>query len=383
MNGSPEQQSLVAARSVPLTERDATLCLHLVSGVGPRVFESLIARFGSAKQVLEAAPSELREVSGVTQMLAREISEAQTGLDIGPQLKICADHGIEILDQTHDQYPMALKEIYDPPTVLFSHGMLVPADSIAISIVGSRHATHYGLTVAERLSAELSLVGFTIVSGLARGIDAAAHRGALKAGGRTIAVLGGGLLNLYPPEHGPLAAEVRNQGAILSEALPLQAPKSGSFPRRNRIISGLSLGVIVIEAGERSGALISARMALEQGREVFAVPGRIDSRMSRGCHRLLRDGAKLVECVDDVLEELGPLAIPTQLHADETIRHPAELKLSDQEKLVLNAIASEPTSFDVIVVQTGLPPARVLSTISVLEIRRLVRRLSGTTLVRV
>ncbi len=383
MNGSPEEQSLIAARSVPLTERDATLCLHLVSGVGPRVFESLIARFGSAKQVLDAAPSELREVSGVTQKLAREISEAQTSLDIGPQLKICADHGIEILDQTHDQYPMALKEIYDPPTVLFSQGMLVPADSIAISIVGSRHATHYGLTVAERLSAELSLVGFTIVSGLARGIDAAAHRGALKAGGRTIAVLGGGLLNLYPPEHGPLAAEVRNQGAILSEALPLQAPKSGSFPRRNRIISGLSLGVIVIEAGERSGALISARMALEQGREVFAVPGRIDSRMSRGCHRLIRDGAKLVECVDDVLEELGPLAIPTQLHADETIRHPAELKLSDQEKLVLNAIASEPTSFDLIVVQTGLPPARVLSTISVLEIRRLVKRLSGTTLVRV
>ncbi len=239
------------------------------------------------------------------------------------------------------------------------------------------------MKVAENLAQGLANAGLTIVSGLARGIDAAAHRGALKSDGRTIAVLGSGLLNMYPPEHQGLADEVRQRGVLLSESLPMNAPKAGCFPRRNRIVSGLSLGVIVVEASERSGALISARLAMEQGREVFAVPGRIDSRMSRGCHRLIRDGAKLVESVDDVLEELGPLSVPTIVDADNTIRHPAELKLSDQEKLVLNSISHEATNFDQIVVQTGLPPARVLSTISVLEIRRLVRRLSGTSLVRI
>ena len=188
---------------------------------------------------------------------------------------------------------------------------------------------------------------------------------------------------MYPPEHADLAREITRQGAILTEALPMAAPKSGSFPRRNRIISGLSLGVIVVEAGDRSGALISARLAMEQGREVFAVPGRVDSRMSRGCHRLIRDGAKLVESVDDVLEELGPLANPTQVDPEVTIRHPAELKLSEQETRVLNAILPEPTEFDQIIVATGLPASRVLSTISVLEIRRLVRRVSGTSLVRI
>ena len=162
----------------------------------------------------------------------------------------------------------------------------------------------------------------------------------------------------------------------------MNAPKSGSFPQRNRIVTGLSLGLIVVEAGDRSGALISARLAMEQGREVFAVPGRIDSRMSRGCHRLIRDGAKLVECVDDVLDELGPLATPARVDSATTIHHPAELKLTEQESLVLNAITNEPTEFDVIVLNTGLPPARVLSTISVLEIRRLVKRISGTALVR-
>ena len=225
--------------------------------------------------------------------------------------------------------------------------------------------------------------GITVVSGLARGIDASAHHGAMEAGGRTLAVLGGGHLRLYPPEHAKLAEQISNQGAVLSESLPESSPKTGSFPRRNRIVSGLSLGVIVVEAAERSGALISARLAMEQGREVFAVPGRIDSRMSRGCHRLLKDGAKLVESVDDVLEELGPLATPTRIDAETEIRHPAELKLSDQESLVLNAIKSDATEFDMIMEQTGLPAARVLSTISVLEMRRLVKRVSGTALVRV
>jgi DNA processing protein len=299
--------------SVDQSERDAALCLHLVSGIGPRAFGELVSHFGSAAEVLNAAPADLRDVPGIGTKLVSQIVDAQSKFDIEPTLKLCRDNDINILDPTCDEYPTPLKEIYDPPAILFSHGKLSQNDSIAIAIVGSRHATHYGKTVAEKLARGLSMAGFTIVSGLARGIDAAAHQGALKAGGRTIAVLGGGLLKMYPPEHKGLAGEIRNQGAVLSESLPMSAPKSGSFPKRNRIVTGLSLGVIVVEASDRSGALISARLSMEQGREVFAVPGRIDSRMSRGCHRLLRDGAKLAESVDDVIEELGPLATPTQL----------------------------------------------------------------------
>ena len=368
--------------SVDQSERDAALCLHLVSGIGPRAFGELVSHFGSAAEVLNAAPADLRDVPGIGTKLVSQIVDAQSKFDIEPTLKLCRDNDINILDPTCDEYPTPLKEIYDPPAILFSHGKLSQNDSIAIAIVGSRHATHYGKTVAEKLARGLSMAGFTIVSGLARGIDAAAHQGALKAGGRTIAVLGGGLLKMYPPEHKGLAGEIRNQGAVLSESLPMSAPKSGSFPKRNRIVTGLSLGVIVVEASDRSGALISARLSMEQGREVFAVPGRIDSRMSRGCHRLLRDGAKLVESVDDGIEALGPLAPPTPLTSEKTIRHPAELKLTEQESLVLNCIGSEATEFDQIIVQTGLPPSRVLSTISVLEIRRLIRRVSGTALVR-
>lgn len=368
--------------SSSLHERDAALCLHLITGVGPRVFGDLIGRFGSAVKVLNAAPADIRDVPGIGPGLLAKIVAAKDDLKISDQLKICRQHDIQIYDQTSEHYPAQLKEIYDPPTILFGRGQLQPVDSLAIAIVGSRHATHYGKTVAENLARGLSLAGFTIVSGMARGIDAAAHRGALTSGGRTIAVLGGGLLKMYPPEHADLATEISHQGAVLSEAFPTSAPKAGSFPKRNRIVTGLSLGLIVVEAGDRSGALISARLAMEQGREVFAVPGRIDSRMSRGCHQLIRDGAKLVECVDDVLEELGPLATPTRVDSATTIHHPAELKLTEQESLVLNAITNEPTEFDLIVSNTGLPPARVLSTISVLEIRRLVKRISGTALVR-
>jgi DNA processing protein len=230
----------------------------------------------------------------------------------------------------------------------------------------------------------LARAGYAIVSGLARGIDAAAHRGALKAGGRTLAVLGSGVLSIYPPEHESLAAEVIAHGALISESPPRSPPMSGAFPQRNRIVTGLSLGLIVVEAAERSGALISARHAMEQGREVFAVPGRVDSRMSRGCHRLIRDGAKLVETVDDVLEELGPLATPTPAAGEPStpIRHPAELQLNEPEKAVLAAITDEPATIDEVVVASGLPVPNVLSTVSVLEMRRLIRRVGGNRVMR-
>jgi DNA processing protein len=342
----------------------------------------LLDRFGSAAAVLAAAPSDLREVQGVGPKISQAIIEARNTAEVPKLLEECRGNGIALVMPSDDRYPRMLKEIVDPPGVLFVKGEVLPRDGLSIAIVGSRHATHYGLTQAERLASGLARAGLTIISGLARGIDAAAHRGALDAGGRTLAVLGSGVLNIYPPEHDKLAAEVVAHGALISESAPHSEPFSGAFPQRNRIISGLSLGVIVVEATMQSGALITARHAMEQGREVFAVPGRIDSRASQGCHQLIRDGAKLVQSIDDVLEELGPLVEAMPTATGEPIHHPAELSLNEIEQQVLAGISTEPVPVDQVIVTTRLPPPQVLATLSVLEMRRLVRRLSGGLVVR-
>ncbi len=360
-----------------------TLRLALISGVGPRIRQALLERFGSASAVLAAAPSELCTVKGIGPKLTRSISSADEEVDVEEEIKLCREHNVTILTESDDRYPRLLREIHDPPGALFVRGSLKAEDAICVGIVGTRHATRYGLDQAQRLANSLARSGVTIVSGLARGIDAAAHRGALAAGGRTLAVLASGVLNIYPPEHDRLAAEVMAQGALLGESPPRAQPLAGAFPQRNRLISGLSLGVIVVEAAGRSGALITARHAMEQGREVFAVPGRVDGRTARGCHQLIRDGATLVESADDVLEELGPLVEAAPRGDGPAVRHPAELKLNDMEQQVLAALGNEPISVDQIVAASGLSVARVLSTISVLEMRHLVRRLSGTTVVRI
>jgi DNA processing protein len=358
------------------------LCLALVSGIGPRLRQLLLERFTSPADILAAPPSELRNVPGIGPKLSRAIAEARHEIDIDAEMALCHDNSIRLVIQQADDYPRSLREIPDPPGVLFCRGTLLPQDALAVAIVGSRHATHYGLQQAERLAAGLARAGLTIVSGLARGIDGAAHRGALSAGGRTIGVLGSGLLNVYPPEHKELAAQVIDSGALLSESPPHSPPASGAFPQRNRIITGMSLGVIIVEASTRSGALISARHAMEQGREVFAVPGRVDNRMAHGAHRLIRDGATLVETVDDVLEQLGPLVEATTLEDGDVVRHPAELQLGEQEQEVLQAIGAEPTTIDEVIGRTGLTPQKALSTVSVLEMRRLIRRVGGTRVMR-
>jgi DNA processing protein len=371
-----------STESAPLVDLASTLRLVLVSGVGPRIRRLLLDHFGTPEAVLTASPSELRAVPGVGRKLAASIASAKDQIDAEGEIELCRQHGIEIVTELDDRYPGVLREIPDPPGVLFLRGTLLPRDALSIGIVGTRHATSYGLRQAERLAGSLARAGLTIISGLARGIDAAAHRGAMDAGGRTIAVLGSGVLNIYPPEHAALAKEVLQQGALLSEVSPKAVPHGGMFPQRNRIISGMSLGVLVVEAGDRSGALITARHAMEQGRDIFAIPGHVDDRTARGCHRLIRDGAKLVESADDVLEELGPLFAPTSHDEGQVVHHPAELLLNDLEQKVLSAIDTEATSIDHIIHQSGLPVAQVLSTLSVLEMRRLVRRLSGTTVMR-
>lgn len=376
----------MAGTPLSLDARSAELTLALTTGIGPRLRKALLEHFGTAQAVLAAAPSDLRNVQGIGQKLCRSIVQARQEVDAARELAECARQGVTVLAESEEAYPSSLKSIPDAPGILFVRGEVRPTDGVAIAIVGSRHASHYGLAQAERLAAGLARCGYTVVSGLARGIDAAAHKGALKAGGRTLAVLGSGVLNIYPPEHEALAAEVIKGGALISENPPLSPPLSGAFPQRNRIITGLSLGVIVVEATEKSGALISARHAMEQGREVFAVPGRVDSRTSRGCHRLIRDGAKLVESVDDVLEELGPLATPTPVVSDDgeerVVRHPAELQLNEPERVVLEKIGDEPITIDEVVSASGLAVQNVLATLSVLEMRRLVRRLGGGRVMR-
>lgn len=358
------------------------LRLCLVPGVGPKTRKALLEFFGSAKAVLDAPMSQLREVKNVGPKLAHAIADARETIDAEAEIARCREYGIDIILESDPAYPRPLKEIHDPPGVLFVRGKLLPNDALSIGIVGTRHATQYGLRQAERLAGGLCRAGLTVISGLARGIDGAAHRGAIAAGGRTLAVLASGVLNIYPPEHEKLAEEVAAHGALISESPPHSQPLSGAFPQRNRIISGLSLGSIVIEAAERSGALITARHAMEQGREVFAMPGSVESRVSKGCHRLIRDGAKLVESADDILEELGPLVEAVPREDGRVIHHPAELLLNEVEEKVLAAIGVEATLIDDIIATTRLPVPQVLATVSILEMRRLIRRLSGTSVMR-
>jgi DNA processing protein len=375
------EPAMVAPDSPPDT-LEATLQLALIPGIGPRTCRTLIEHLGSASAVLQAAPSQLRSVPGMGPKLTRTLCEGRRQDHVARVLGLCREHQISLLLEQDDQYPRLLREIHDPPPVLFMRGRSAASDALSVAIVGSRRATPYGVRQAERLGRGLARAGVTVVSGLARGIDAAAHRGALSVGGRTVAVLAGGLLDIYPPEHRELAEQITAQAAVLSEARPDSQPRSGMFPQRNRLIAGMSLGVIVVEAALRSGALITAGHATDQGREVFAVPGRVDCRNARGCHRLLREGAKLVECVEDVLEELGPLVESAPREDGTIVRSGLELQLNAQELAVLNAVSTEPTSIDQVVAGSNLPVHRVLATLSVLEMRRLVKRISGSFVAR-
>jgi DNA processing protein len=362
--------------------------LACLPGIGPRLRRRLLDRFGSPRAIFAARVTELAAVDGVGRRLAAEIPALATAPTADEVLTLCRREGVDIVVEGASGYPPLLSRIDDPPGLLFVRGALEPCDSLAVAIVGARHATAYGLKVAEQLGGSLARAGYTVVSGLARGIDAAAHRGAVAAGGRTLAVLGSGVLNVYPPEHGDLARRVIDAGAVMSEQPPLAEPQPGTFPQRNRIVSGLSLGVVVVQAAERSGALITARLAGEQGREVFAVPGPVDCRVSRGCHGLIRDGAKLVESVDDILEELGPLFETATTSQGRTVHSPAELQLDDVERRVLEACdaladaASGAAMIDGIVDSSGLATSQVLATIGALEMRRLIRRLPGGRITR-
>lgn len=356
--------------------------LNLIPGVGPRMQQSLLDYFGGVDQVLSASTNDLRSVSGIGPKLADSIAEYRDSQKAEREIERCEKIGVRLLTRDSPDYPPLLREIHDAPLVLYCRGDLLERDQLSIAIVGSRRCTLYGRQQAEKFGAGLARAGMTVVSGLARGIDGAAHAGAIKAPGRTLAVMASGVLKIYPPEHHDLANDVAGSGAVLSEFPLDQRPSPGMFPQRNRIISGLSHGVIIIEATRKSGALHTARHAMEQGREVFALPGRIDSLASEGCHDLIRDGVTLIRSVDDVLESLGPLIKPVATGESEQVHSPRELTLNEREREVLNLVTIDPISIDQILRSTDLAAPSVLSTLTVLEMKRMVRRLQGGMMVR-
>lgn len=364
------------------SQRRDYLKLGLVNGVGPRLMSSLLDYFETPANVLAASRTQLNEVARIGPKMADAIGSARNDDLVDRVLEHCSQHAVRILIPDDDEFPPLLKELSDPPLALYIRGEIQPVDQLSIAIVGTRHATHYGRTVTEGLARSLARAGLTIVSGLARGIDAYAHRSAMEVEGRTIAFLGSSVTDVYPAEHVPLADEIAQRGAVISEAHPFSKPKPGVFPQRNRLISGISLGVIVVEAAERSGALITATHAGEQGRDLFAVPGAVNSRMSRGCNRLIRDGAILIQDAQDVLEHLGPLVNDAQITPDRVVRHPVELQLNSQEQTVLQAIDMTPSDLDDVIVRSGLAVSRVLSTVSALEMRGLIRRVGGRSVQR-
>ncbi|HAA04412.1 MAG TPA: DNA-protecting protein DprA, partial [Syntrophobacteraceae bacterium] len=285
----------------------AWLTLKLLPGLGNRSLLKLVSHFGSPEAVLQANAAEIHAVEGLRPHAVKALLSRRTSRDPSVEWQMLQSKGFRLVCLADPDYPANLAAIPDPPAVLFVDGSLEPRDLVAIAVVGSRAASLTGMTFTERLSTDLAQCGVTVVSGFAMGIDSAAHRGALRVRGRTLAVLGCGLDQDYPQGNREMRIQIRNSGALLTEFLLGSPPEAGHFPARNRIISGLALGVVVVEAAQRSGSLITARLALEQGREVFAVPGMARHYRSAGVHQLLRQGAKLVETAQDVLDEIRPM----------------------------------------------------------------------------
>ncbi len=360
------------------------IALSTVEGVGPKRFISLVNRLGTPRKVLSASLETLAEIPDVGKEVARKVKEKVKWQIADEQLKLLEKYStkaageIKFITYKDPTYPANLKNIYDPPPFLYLKGELKKDDHKALAIVGTRRASSYGKNVAEKLASELTRRGVTIVSGLARGIDSIGHLSALKEKGRTVAVLGSGLDVMYPQEHTPLAKKIAENGAVISEFLLGTKPLAENFPKRNRLISGLSLGVIIIEAPKKSGALLTAECALDQGREVFAVPGNIGSKRSEGTNALIKKGATLVTSVDDILSELkGVLTLPSEREMSKL-----QTDLSREEKRIFSLLSLEPNHIDKIAKESDFKIPQVLSVLLSLELKGLVRQLSGKMFVR-
>jgi DNA processing protein len=358
-----------------MKELKSWIALKMVTGVGDVLFRNLISKFQSPKSVFEVELGELQRVEGIGEKTIQAIRNFSEWDEAEKEVSRIEKLGFKLILLTDSNYPKNLFAIYNPPPFIYLKGDIIKEDDIAIAIVGTRVPDRYGRFVTEELAGELAARGISVVSGMARGIDSIAHDGALKRGGRTIAVLGSGLDVIYPQENKRLYERISNQGAVISE-LPIgTTPDSVNFPKRNRIISGLSLGVAVVQASDKSGSLITASFALEQNREVFAVPGNIGSRLSRGTNRLIKQGAKLVESVDDILSEIEAFRnLGQKRHLDESFSSLLS-ELTPDERAVYSMLKERPLHIDEIIKLTGIDSARALSILLSLELSGIIVQL--------
>ncbi|MGI6308788.1 MAG: DNA-processing protein DprA [Dethiobacteria bacterium] len=346
--------------------------LNLLPSLGPVRIKKLIQHFGTPEQVWKATRQDLLEVKGFTLNLREKILQERQNIHPGKSWDKVLQRGYSFVTWEDSHYPPLLREIYDPPPLLYYCGNIDIVNGYCLAIVGSRRHTVYGREIAYKFASGLSSYGLTVVSGMARGIDTWAHKGTLDAGGKTAAVLGCGLDICYPPENKAVKKKIEDSGVLISEFPPGYRPLPPNFPRRNRIISGLSLGTLVIEAGEKSGALITADFALEQGREVFAIPGGIASPYSRGCHKLIKEGAKLVEKMEDILEELS-ITVPVK-----DVSSPQQKQeFNPDERKLLEYIPFEPLALEDLVALSKMPLSLLNALLLELELKGAIKQLPG------
>lgn len=364
------------------------LKLIRADSVGSATFAKLLKYLGSVDGALGASVHKLTCIDGIGQKTAEAIVKSRDKFNVDAELELAEKLGVWIINVDDKRYPAALRKIYDPPPVLYIKGTLERKDALGIAIVGSRRCSIYGQEQASRFAHLMSAAGFTINSGMASGIDTAAHQGALSAAGRTIAVQGCGLANVFPSENKKLFELISKSGACISELPLTYEPKSENFPPRNRIIAGLSLGVIVIEASTRSGAMISARMAMENNREVMAVPGKIDSPLSKGTHQLIKQGAKLIDSIEDIMEALGyigeqleeyvtEVAVETSEKMEMPLIDVSDLDLSESEKLIYDCLTKQPIQLEEIIAEADLSPGRINASLISLRLKGLIKQLPG------
>ena len=362
--------------------REALVVLNLLEGIGPVRVRQLLEIFGDAAKVLQANRSTLVRVKGIGVDLAGTIMNWESATDLAGELKSAEDFGVRLVFQNDEEYPELLREIYDPPIVLYVKGHMLPEDKNSIAMVGARRTTHYGQDTARKLSYQLAGHGITVVSGGARGVDSASHQGALSAKGRTIAVLGTGINIVYPAENAELYERISDNGAVITQFPFNRKGDKQSFPIRNRIVAGMTLGTVVVEANQKSGALITANMAADNNRQVFAVPGRIDSPQSRGCHNLIRNGAALCENAEDILAEFEHL-FPNQALGQADHSEPMPLaNLTEQEQAVFDVLETTEQSIDTIIAKSDLPTPMVSVALLGLEMKRLAKQLPGKLFAR-
>lgn len=358
------------------------IALKSVKGIGYVSFPALVDRFGSPAAVFSASFFDLQQTEGISSRIAAAIVNFGDWDNVKAELELVKKSKVNIITYQDELYPHNLLNVYDRPPYIYVRGIL-SKDDINIAIVGSRAASTYGRYTTERISRELALKGITVVSGMARGIDSAAHRGAITAQGRTIAILGSGLDVIYPPENKKLFNDIIENGAVISEFALGTPPRASNFPARNRIISGMSYGVVIVEAGEKSGSLITARLALEQGREVFAVPGSIDSAGSRGTNKLIKQGAKLIENTDDILEEIMPqiettsALKPVAISGIEKMANKHQETLNEIDRKIFDFVSLGRIHIDDLISSTGLSSANILSALTTMELKGIIQQLPG------